>query len=131
MGSPGTPDEFGPEPGQPRPPRPGPNRPEPEGLIGYDPYAPTPDRAERHLTDPYGPAYGFGRYGRNGTVGMKAEYIQPGTRLPVDEADLAENSGISAFAHWGTLLLGFWAPLFTYLAKKDNSPYTRLHAPSR
>lgn len=111
--------------------------PEPYGLIGSDPYAPPAgiDDAGRERSvwgdrpvDPYGPAHGFGPYGPGRAAGMKAEYIQPGTPLPVDRADLAENSGLSAFAHWGTLLVGFWAPLITFLAKKDHSPYTRLQA---
>lgn len=107
--------------------------PEPYGLIGSDPYAPTPDAGRARAirdepVDPYGPAHGFGAYGPRGAAGMKADYIAPGTRLPVDRADLADNSGISAFAHWGTLLLGFWPPLIIWLSRKDRSPYARLHA---
>lgn len=106
--------------------------PEPQGLIGSDPYAP-PRTGDDSLGGApaqyrYGPAHGFGRYGASATQGMKAEYIQPGTPLPVAPGELAANSKVASFAHWGTMLIGFWAPLIVYLMKKDESPYTRLHA---
>ncbi|WP_051215205.1 DUF4870 domain-containing protein [Granulicoccus phenolivorans] len=54
--------------------------------------------------------------------------IPPLTPIPgIDPADIAQNKDLAAFAHWGTIFLGFLAPVIVLLAKPD-SKYAQVHA---
>lgn len=54
--------------------------------------------------------------------------IPPLTPIPgIDPADIAQNKDMAGFAHWGSIFLGFLAPVIVLVAKPD-SKYAHVHA---
>jgi uncharacterized protein len=107
-------DHDGPPPGQPYGgPPPGwspPGGPPPGGASpGWSPTGGPPPGGP---PPPYGPGYGYGPYA--------PPYGQQGVTS-------ADDTTWALAAYLGQLAVGFVAPLVVYLARRDESPFTRFH----